>query len=86
LDSNREFTYTDINKKLKTIQLGAGTMSFTYCQTLIIYKLDTNNGIQVIYNDGSVQEFNNLKLDLEVSKKVFKRTGDINRIIVSLHR
>jgi hypothetical protein len=86
LDSNREFTYTDINKKLKTIQLGAGTMSFTYCQTLIIYKLDTNNGIQVIYNDGSVQEFNNLKLDLEVSKKVFKRTGDINRIIVSLYR
>ena len=84
LDSAREFTYTDLNKEVKTIQLEEGSMCFTYCQIPIVYKLNGDTGTQVIYNDDSTKDFNALQLDLETSKSVFKRTGDINRIIVSL--
>ncbi len=86
LDSAREFTYTDLNKEVKTIQLEEGSMCFTYCQIPIVYKLNGDTGTQVIYNDDSTKDFNALQLDLETSKSVFKRTGDINRIIVSLNK
>jgi hypothetical protein len=86
LDTSKEFTYTSVNKELKTIQLDENTICFTYCQIPIVYKLGVNKGIQVVYNDDSVKVFDDLKLDLEVSKKVFKRTGSINRINITLDK
>tara|TARA_R110000787_G_scaffold59922_10_gene135875 strand:+ start:22179 stop:25637 length:3459 start_codon:yes stop_codon:yes gene_type:complete len=86
LDAAREFTYTDLHKDLKKIQLEKGSMCFTYCQIPIIYKLNGNIGTQVIYNDNTTKDFNVLQLDLETSRSVFKRTGTINRVIVSLNK
>jgi hypothetical protein len=85
LDTARDFTYTNLNKELKTIQVEKGSMCFTYCQIPVVYKLDGNIGTQVIYNDNTTKDFNALQLDLETSRSVFKRTGDINKIIVSLN-
>jgi hypothetical protein len=86
LQTSQEFTYTSINKDVKTVQLEEDTMCFTYCQIPIVYKLHAKRGIQVVYNDNSVKDFDDLQLDLGVSEKVFKRTGEINRIIVSLEK
>ena len=86
LDAPREFIYTDINKESKSLPLEKNTICFTYCQIPIVYKLGVSKGIQVIYNDEAIKNFDDLQLNLEVSKKVFKRTGDINRIIVSLDK
>ena len=86
LDAEREFTYTDLHKDLQTIQLEKGSMCFTYCQIPIIYRLNGNIGTEVIYNDNTTKDFNELQLDLETSRSVFKRTGTINRVIVSLNK
>jgi hypothetical protein len=86
LNSNRDFTYTDINKEIKTIQLNEQTICFTYCQIPILYKINDKVGVQVLYNDGSVKNFIGCKLDLETSKKIFKRTGEINQVIVTLKK
>jgi hypothetical protein len=85
LDTARDFTYTNLNKELKTIQVEKGSLCFTYCQIPVVYKLDGEIGTQVIYNDNTTKDFNTLQLDLETSRSVFKRTGDINKIIVSLN-
>ena len=61
-------------------------MCFTYCQIPIIYRLNGNIGTEVIYNDNTTKDFNELQLDLETSRSVFKRTGTINRVIVSLNK
>jgi hypothetical protein len=82
----RTFEYTAIDKEIKTIELEKESICFTYCQIPIIYKLADQNGINVVFDKNPILEFNNLKLDLQTSKKVFERTGEISQIIVSLKK
>ncbi|WP_445957030.1 hypothetical protein [Yeosuana sp.] len=80
------FTYTDINKETKQIELAKNTLAFTYCQIPIIYKKAEKEHLEVVYNSGLTVEFKNLSLDVETSKKVFSRTGEIHRIIASVKK
>jgi hypothetical protein len=82
----KTFTFTDINKEVKEIELDKGSLCFTYCQIPIIYKLADKNGLKVIMNDDSILEYDNLSLDLATSQKVFERTGEITRIIASINK
>ena len=82
----RTFEYTAIDKEIKTIELEKESICFTYCQIPIIYKIADKNGINVVFDKNSILEFNSLKLDLQTSKKVFERTGEISQIIVSLKK
>ncbi|MFD1613548.1 hypothetical protein [Gelatiniphilus marinus] len=84
LNSSKSFEYTSINKADKTIQLEAGSLCFTYCQIPIIYKISENETIKVVYQDNTIQEFQDLSLDEKTSKLIFERTGNINRIEVSI--
>ena len=84
LKDNKTFTYTDINKEVKEIELNKGSLCFTYCQIPIIYKLADKEGLKVEFKGGSDLEYDQLNLDSKTSKKVFERTGDINQIIVSI--
>ena len=78
------FTYTDINKEVKEIELEKDSLCFTYCQIPIIYKLSEKEGLKVVFDNGSNIGFDDLNLDSETSKKVFERAGEISQIIVSL--
>ncbi len=84
LKESKDFVYTTINKEIETLNIEAKSVCFTYCQIPVIYNLGAKNGIQVIFNDGKITEFDSLQIDLKTSKKVFKREGEINRILVSL--
>jgi hypothetical protein len=64
--------------------LEKNSLVFTYCQIPIIYKKTEKEHLEVVYNSGLSVEFENLSLDVETSKKVFSRTGEVNRIIVSV--
>lgn len=86
LTEQKNFTYTDVNKEVKTLFLDSETLCFTYCQVPIIYKISDKDKISVIFNDDSVVEFNSLITDLETTKKLFDRTGEINHIIVELNK
>ena len=84
LKTPKTFSYTSINKQEKEIHLESNSLCFTYCQIPIIYKLSNKKGLKVIFNNDSTLEFEDLKLDNETSSKIFKRTGEINQIIVSI--
>jgi hypothetical protein len=86
LSEEKEFRYTNINKEQKTIQLEKESLCFTYCQVPIIYKLKDETATEVTFNDGSVSRFNNLKLDAATSDKIFKRTGEVHQITVSIKK
>ena len=86
LSEPKDFRFTSINKELKTIQLEKGSLCFTYCQVPIIYKLDSENKIEVVNLDDSSLKFNNLELDLKTSNQIFNRTGEVNHIIVSIKK
>ncbi len=80
------FTYSDINKETKQIELEKNSLCFTYCQIPIIYKKAEKEHLQVVFNAGLSVEFEKLSLDAETSNKVFGRTGEINQIVVSLRK
>jgi len=86
LSEPKDFTYTNINKALKTIQLEKDTLCFTYCQVPIVYKLNNDNKVEVVFNDDSKLKFNDLQLDVDTSDKIFKRTGEVSQITVSLKK
>ncbi len=78
------FAYTSIHKELKEIELEKDSLCFTYCQIPVIYKLAEQDGLKVVLNEGQNLKFEGLNLDLEISKKVFERTGEISQIVVYL--
>jgi len=80
------FTYVDINNAFKSLPLDRNMLCFTYCQTPIIYRISSSDKISIFYNNDTVFESNGLTLDTKNSKSLFDRAGDINRIIVDLHR
>ena len=75
-------------KYLPTIQ----TLPFEIPHALIqipsplVYLTYRLQGLKVVFRDNSLMEFDNLKLNAETSKKVFQRTGEIDQIIVLIHK
>ncbi|WP_159950987.1 hypothetical protein [Polaribacter septentrionalilitoris] len=82
LKATKNFEYVNIEHNKKTIVLESDTLAFTYCQVPIIYKLSDENKLKVFYVGGKSFEVNSLKLDKNNSDKLFKRTGEIKKIIV----
>jgi hypothetical protein len=80
------FAYIDVNNETKEIEVAKDSLCFTYCQIPVIYKLSEKEGLKVVFNQGPDLEFSELNLDEAVTNKVFKRTGEINRIIVSIKK
>ena len=76
------FEYVNLTGEALKIDLGNGTLGFTYCQVPIIYELGQKEYVKVLFKDAAVLEFDKLILDVETSRKVFERTEDIERILV----
>ncbi|WP_149276961.1 hypothetical protein [Pareuzebyella sediminis] len=78
------FEYIAIDNKTKNLYLSKDSLCFTYCQVPIIYELATKEGIKVFFDNAPTLEFEGLTLDNRISEKIFKRSGAIDKIFVSL--
>lgn len=86
LKEPKTFSYTDVALNQKQLPLEKDTLCFTYCQVPVVYQLAEAEHLEVVFNDGSQSEFENLTLDTETSKKLFNRTEEISHIIVKLKK
>jgi hypothetical protein len=86
LETESTFAYIDLDKSSKEIALEQGSLAFTYCQIPVVYQRSKQEGIQVVMNDCSVLEFDTLQIDVQTSSKIFRRTGEIQRILVHLQK
>jgi lantibiotic modifying enzyme len=82
LEKAKTFNYMNVHSEHKTLNLEKDSLSFTYCQVPIIYKIAEDNGLEVTYKDGHSTKFETLSLDVNTSKQVFERTGDVLLITV----
>ena len=82
LTTAKDFNYIDIDGNKKTLVLESNSFCFTYCQIPVIYKLSDKKGIKLFFDDESTREIDHLKLDAEISMKIFKRTGNVKKILV----
>ena len=82
LKEAKTFNYVDINFNPQSIELQENSLCFTYCQIPISYKISDKKAIEVTYNSNQTQKFDALVLDENTSNQVFKRTNEINHIVV----
>ncbi len=83
LKGERRFHCYGINKEKTEILLQENSLCFTYCQVPVVYKIANHTGLEIFYGDNSVVH-DSLRLDITTSTQVFKRTGEIAKIVVTL--
>lgn len=80
----KTFKYVDINYNSKSIDLKPNSICFTYCQIPIVYTISHQKSIEILFNNDKHMHFESLTIDYDTSKQIFKRTGTIKQINVSV--
>ena len=84
LETSETFRYFDLEGRDATIELEPGTLAFTYCQVPVVYRRSDARKIDLHLADGTVRTVEGWALDGESSAELFRRTGSITRVEVSL--
>lgn len=78
------FHYLDVQGNKQVIELEAGSLAYTVCQTPVVLKIAEMSGIIVYNSDGTHQRIEGTSLDTENSRHIFLRDGFIHHLVVSL--
>lgn len=78
------FEYIDVNSEVKQLELPEDSLAFTYCQVPIVFKIGDKIGLEVETKTKRIESAS-LDLDKENSSKIFKRTGEIKKIVVYIN-
>jgi hypothetical protein len=86
LASSRDTGYVDVDGNWQTISVPAKGLLFTWCQVPIAYTLNegVDAGITVILDDATEHTSSEMMLSADMSEELFRRSGRIRQINVSL--
>jgi hypothetical protein len=86
LTSARPFRYLDIDGQWTEISVPPGGLAFSWCQVPVIYEIESSDkpGVRVTFDDDSVERISALELTPELSTAIFKRTGRVRSLHVTL--
>ena len=84
LNEEGTFTYPTVTSEMKKLNVEKDSLCFTYCQIPVVYRIKDEEKIRVYFNSGDEQEMDGLSLSKDLSKSVFNRSGEIEKILVSL--
>lgn len=82
----RVFRYVTIYNEHKSFSPVPGSLCFTVCQVPIVYRLATENYLEIEKKDGKINKQPSLYLSKEVSTHIFSRTGAISKITVFINQ
>jgi hypothetical protein len=77
------FEFFDLKGQEQQILLHAGQLGFTFCQVPVVYSASDEDKITVTFSNGEQLPIAGHRMDGELSKQLFQRTGDISRLEVS---
>ena len=83
---SRDTGYVDVDGNWQTITVPPDGLVFTWCQIPITYKLDDDAEprLVVTHEDGEQQVFEQLALPAEESSELFRRSGRIRQLTITL--
>ncbi len=84
LTAPASFTFLDVSGHEQRLELEAGSLAYTLCQTPVVLKTDSQAGITVHGVDGAVQHLQGRILDVVNSRHIFERDGAIHHLTVSI--
>lgn len=76
------FHYIDVQSASQQIQLEEGSLAFTYCQVPVVYRLSDANRLLISMSDQPEIELTELKLNRDLSARIFNRTGEVKQLTV----
>jgi hypothetical protein len=74
----------DVAGKPQTLMLEENTLGFTFCQVPIVYRISEEPKLTLALSDGTIRDLEGLVLDESSSREIFRRSGKIQRLDVSL--
>jgi hypothetical protein len=77
------FSYLDVHGQQKQIQLEAGSLAYTFCQTPVVIKIGKEMGIVLRLSNGTQQHIHGNTLDVENTRHVFLRDDWVHHLIVT---
>jgi hypothetical protein len=80
LEDGHVFRYYNIANQEKEIPLEVGQFAFTFCKIPVVYTKSDQNEILVSFVNGEQKKFNSNVLDKQISRSVFERRGEIEKI------
>ena len=86
LSSPCMFLYFNTEGEPCELSLESGSLGFTYCQIPVVYTMASQHGIQVLYKDHTKNSVANVALDYDTSHLIFRRTGEIVKIVVDIDK
>ncbi len=78
------FEYHTIGGETRRIPLAKGQLAFTYCLVPVIYSVSGTEHITVHYAGGGSEKIEGSVLNRRISTKIFRRTGEVEQVEVSL--
>ena len=75
-----EYNYYDLAGVKQRLLLKPGELAFTYCQVPVVFWRAGANSLTLFFADGSKQLRAELRLDAKISRSLFERSGQIERI------
>ncbi|NNF36941.1 MAG: hypothetical protein HKN68_22755, partial [Saprospiraceae bacterium] len=79
------FEYFNVEGERENLNLDAGELAFTYCQVPVIFKRGTKDQIQLTLKDGATVDMDGLNLPEDESGEIFKRSGKIRGLNITLN-
>ncbi|MEJ2297301.1 MAG: hypothetical protein P8X94_02095 [Woeseiaceae bacterium] len=78
----RSFSYLDVGRNWKTIDLPAASLAFTWCQVPFVYVLEDGaaTSLDIEFDDGTTSNIINARLPADLAAEVFERTGRISKV------
>ena len=80
----RRIDFIDVKNQTVSMELAEKSLAFSVCQVPVIYRMSTEDGIELVLKDGSVKKLTGHQLVDPYSRMLFERTGEISEIRVSL--
>jgi len=84
LSGAESFTYVDLERRTREIQVEKDSLCFTCCQVPVIYHLSDQRSIVITHRDGTVEDRTGLELDHATSTKIFDRLREVVALEVAL--
>jgi hypothetical protein len=86
LSAPAAFRWFDHASNERRLRLPPNSLAFTYCQTPVIYQPGRQDSLTVHFTDGLKRQCAGGCLDVESSRAVLCRTGQVARIVASFSR
>ena len=84
LKGTQSVEYVDVRGVRTPLLLEPGTLCFTCCQIPVVYRIQEEERLELVFADGRMAVSDTLELDEATSRQVFQRNGAIRQILVSV--